>query len=276
MVHASFAILVFVTLLLAGIVLKQNNDLRGVAAQGDQMQPIQRDHVTNEFEVIDSSMPSTMNVVLNHECKGEVRYVAPAINGDLADEISVAYCVGTNRLVAVDATGSDVVLDSRISTSINDAPVLLSAERIPNTHTILATFLTVPCTFSADDCGVGAGFVGANLAYNSLAHTVRSLKNYPSVGTPVWNNAGTKAIFPVVQIGGAGCDDGALMGYDVENDVAQLVTTEIACEFDYGTATDVEGNPLPEWGPIFWSSNNAFIAALLQTDGTWDEVKGEF
>ncbi len=272
----SSMVLIFVTLLLAGIVIKQNDDLQILVAQSNWRPEIQRDHVAETFEIIDSAMPSTMSVRLNHECKGEVRYVAPVVGGGLGNEESLVYCVGTNRLVAVDATGSDVVLDSRVSMSINDAPVLLGVERIPGSFTVLATFMAVPCTFSTDDCGVGAGLVGANIAYNSLAHTVRSLKNYPSVGTPVWNNAGTKAVFPVMQIGGAGCDDRAIVGYDLENDIAKNVTTEVACEFDFGNATDVEGNPLPEWGPIFWSSNNVFIAALLQTDGTWDEVEGEF
>jgi len=263
-------------LILATIVLRQQQQLATrTSTPPVSSEPV--DHVATHFEIIETETDAVWNVTLNHRCRGEVKYVEPQ-NAGTDDAAKIPYCLGTNTLsVSTGETSEEEpIIDTRVSTSANDAPTLARIDRIRSQKTLLITYDAIPCTFSDDSCGVGVGYVGANIAYNVATKTSRILANMPGIGTPVWNTSGTKALFPVVQVGGAGCDDGPIVGYDLLEDTSGPVTDDAACEFEDGIGSDVEGNPLPEWGPVFWTSDDTFTAILLQTDGTVKQIVATF
>lgn len=218
-----------------------------------------------------------------HECQGEVR-VSEVVPGGMFRDATAKYCVGKNFLSMKDAGAAEIELMSETaSTSTEDAPILtsvtfVSAHKGNLNGTILVEYGVVPCSVSEDGCGVGMASNAATYAVNAATKEVRLIA-FPG-GRPIWNNAGTKAIYPVVQRGGAGCDDGPIVGYDLTTDTSKALTTEVACEFAPGqnpkSNTDVEGNPRPSWGPTFWTSDSTFTTEILGVDGKWTQIDGTF
>jgi len=247
--------------------------------------PDSSSRITTTFETVSekSEFVKENKLVFSHLCKGEIDEVVPAVGGSFSEFSSIPFCIGENELVVTDATGKQTLINSSISKSINDAPLLENITWVPineggknPTGTILIEYGVVPCTLSEDSCGVGSTQNNVAFALDIATKTARVLENYPEFGTVIWNNAGAKAIFPVVQVGGAGCDSEPIVGYDLTTDEQKILTTEFACEFTYGNATDVEGNPEPEWGPTFWTSDSTFTSTILGTDNVWKQIEGTF
>lgn len=220
-----------------------------------------------------------------HECQGTV-VTPPPFSYMSDDAVMPSYCVGKNFLSVKDMAGAEIALVSEsTSTSAEDAPILGSVtwvrhypvgRNIGNNGMILIEYGIVPCSVSEDACGVGLPANNVTFAMDLPTQGIRPIQNYPESGTPIWNASGTKAIFPVTQRGGAGCDDGPILGYDLLKDETRALTTERACEFDNGPSQDVEGNLFPVWGPTFWTSNDTFTSVLLGTDGKWRQIDGTF
>lgn len=218
-----------------------------------------------------------------HECQGEVK-TSEVVPGGMFQDASTKYCVGKNFLSMKDAGAAEIALMSEMtSTSTEDAPILtsvtfISAHKGNLNGTLLVEYGVVPCSISEDGCGVGMVSNADTYAVNAATKEVRIIA-FPG-GRPIWNNAGTKAIYPVVQRGGAGCDDGPISGYDLTTDSSKALTTEVACELAPGqnpkSNTDVEGNLRPSWGPTFWTSDSTFTASILGIDGKWRQIDGAF
>ena len=193
------------------------------------------------------------------------------------------YCIGENNVLITDQDGNQKTLVTVQSTSIDDAPLLTQVARVraigKNNDKILFGFMVLECTLTDDTCGVGIPWNNINYVYNPFDQKLSVIKYYPGTGTPIWNQFGTKALFPVVQVGGAGCESGSPIGYNLETDTVDKLTKETACEFSRGAA-DVEGNPMPEWGTLYWSGTEngkeTFTTTILNPDGTWKEITGSF
>ncbi|MEY4723740.1 MAG: hypothetical protein RLZZ324_1253 [Candidatus Parcubacteria bacterium] len=220
-------------------------------------------------------------VGITHRCKGAVK--RSTAFGDARD---ASYCIGTNILEFTDAAGKRTDIESSVSTGPKDAPILLDVAIAAPPHppydegarTVLVSYGVIPCTFTEDDCGVGMDWNHVTLAVDGATGSVRHIKNYPAFGYAVWNGAGTKAFFPAVQVGGAGCDMGRIVGYDLLTDAAKDLTKESACPFDGDAAFEITGKfKEPQWGPIIWGSHGDTItAALLGIDGKWRTVEGSY
>lgn len=215
--------------------------------------------------------------VLSHRCDGTEVAAVPVPGGGTNYD---AWCDGTNRLVIVAPDGRELDADSTDADSPETAVELSDVSYVPGSSTILFSFQHLPCSFEEASCGVGLPTNPYNYAFKAfvlddLATNLRTISHFPERGTAIWNAAGTKAIFPVEQVGGAGCDEGPIVGYDLAEDRAFPATEETACQFQAnGTATDVEGNPVPEWGPVKWTGDNSFASVVYETDGTWNAIEG--
>ena len=166
------------------------------------------------------------------------------------------------------------------STSLNDAPILDEVDAIGlvnRANCYLHLRLSI-VDFSKRVVNFGQPHHYINHLYDpSQGSPLASLSNYPKYGTLVWNWLGTKALVPVEQVGGAGCDDGSLVGYDLLADEVVALTDEIGCEFFQGEAKDVTGDEVrAEWGPAYWSGKDEYTTVLLSQDGTWKEITGTF
>lgn len=238
---------------------------------------------TNGFETIYSQsffdISQSQALTFVQKCQGEVKIAEHVQGSGFGTDAGSAYCIGDNALMVNNAAGEEIVtVETSTSTNVEDAPVLRQITLVgtPKKGTMLIEYGVFPCTLSGDECGVGGWNIQVTYAYDIQSATVRSIMHYPKFGEPFWNNSETKAIFPVVQIGGAGCDDRPLVGYDLLNDTTKTLTTEVGCEFDHGNASDVEGNPLPEWGPVIWTGDDTFTAILLGTDNVWKQINGTY
>ena len=223
-----------------------------------------------------------------HECQGEVK-VSEVVSGGKFGMGTTKFCVGKNFLSMKDAGAAEIALMSEtVSTSTEDASILTGIEFVPSSDvmetgrlngTILVSYAVMPCSISKDGCGVGNPTNFVTYAVDVATKEVRPIANYPGGGTPIWNDAGTKAIFPVVQVGGAGCEDRPISGYDLTTDASKPLTTEVACEFtskpERNTAR-LDGNPLPSWGPVYWTSDSTFMTTILGIDGKWKQIDGTF
>ena len=216
-----------------------------------------------------------------HECQGRVLTPRPFSYMDEDAEMP-SYCVGTNVLSVRNADGTEVAkVAESVSTSAKDAPILGDVSWVPArggnmNGTVLVEFGHNDCSVTEDDCGVGSPTNNVTYALSLATNEVRAIENYPGRGTPIWNGAGTKAIFPVTQVGGAGCDDGPIVGYDLAADATKALTEEVACEFSNGLSFDINGDAFPVWGPTFWTSDSEFTTILLDVNGTWKQIDGKF
>ena len=280
-------LLLIVACVLLGFVLKQNTDIVARLNTSELSEPgvVSQDHVTDGFETLREVSVASLRFA--YQCRGKVQYVAPAIGGYFSGQASVPYCVGSNRLIATDTVKTSYILATSVSSSAEDAPIFLSTEYVPvlsteslslnaRRGTVILRYGVTACSYIDNGCGVGMTSDVSVYAFDIATKETRVLVQYPRLGEAVWNRSGTKALFPVVQVGGAGCDDGPIVGYDLLEDTSEPVTDETACEFEDGIGSDVEGNPLPEWGPVFWTSDDAFTAVLLQVDGTVKQVSETF
>ncbi|MEK7620463.1 MAG: hypothetical protein AAB413_04485 [Patescibacteria group bacterium] len=211
-------------------------------------------------------------ITLRHTCEGEVRR---------STELGkLFYCIGDNELVMTDVEGNERSLVEMTSTSLNDAPILdeVDAIGLGEQSKLLFAFAAINCRLLEESCGAGQPHHYINHLYDpSQGSPLASLSNYPKYGTLVWNWLGTKALVPVEQVGGAGCDDGSLVGYDLLADEVVALTDEIGCEFFQGEAKDVTGDEVrAEWGPAYWSGKDEYTTVLLSQDGTWKEITGTF
>lgn len=279
--------LLIVASVLLGVVLKQNADIvaRLNISESSSSVATSQENVTDGFETIREESVASLRFA--YQCRGRIQYITPAIGGYFSGQASVPYCVGSNRLIATDAANTSYIIATSVSSSAEDAPIFLSAEYVPvvNTETlslsarkgtIILRYGVTACSYVDDGCGVGAMSGASVYAFDIATKESQVLVRYPSIGEAVWNSSGTKALFPVVQIGGAGCDDGPIVGYNLLQDSLVPVTDETACVFDDGIGSDVEGNPLPEWGPVFWTSDDTFTAVLLDIDGSVQKISETF
>lgn len=233
-------------------------------------------HKTNGYETIAtrSLLSGSNRITFTHRCNGTIEPFTPVPGGAARDTELTSYCLGSNQLVATTATGTETIIQSSNSTSAENAPIFESATRVGNN--ILIEYGVFPCTYSEDSCGAGLPSNNNTYVYSTSTNTARALTQYPDHGQAIWNTSGTKALFPVVQVGGAGCDRHTIVGYNLTTDTASNVTTEEACPFQQGEAEDVSGNPEPEWGPIEWTSDTTFTALRMTTDGEWHTIQGTF
>lgn len=264
----------------------EEKEIAPVATEPAEENATQPDDTSGDAKAVSSKTVFSGKDALTfvHECQGEVKTSVP-VPGGMFKDATAQYCVGKNVLSMKDSGGAEIAkMSETVSTSAEDAPILESVTWVPGhagrktvsrVGTVLVAYGVAPCSISEDGCG--AGMVSNLVTYGVDVATkeVRTL-HYASRGTPVWNDAGTKAIFPVVQVGGAGCEDRPISGYDLTTDTWKVLTTEAACEFSGGPGTDVEGNPLPSWGPTFWTSNDTFTTEILGVDGKWRQIDGTF
>lgn len=211
-------------------------------------------------------------ITLNHLCEGTV-----LLSGEPSNR---SYCIGNNELIMVNTQGEEQSLVTMVSSSIDDAPVLEEVETIGYGDSIklLFAFDVIGCSLTQESCGAGMPSHYVNYLYDpSQKSSLISLSNYPEHGRLVWNGTATKALVPVKQVGGAGCDYSVLNGYDLLADKKTVLTKESGCEFQKGEATDVTGDTVrAEWGPAYWSGNKEYTTVILNTDGTWKEIIGTF
>jgi hypothetical protein len=255
------------------------------------MTPAVEDTDTDATAVVDLRMGSFVlyevsegtgddRYILSHRCEGtEVR--AEKIWGGGNKNYST-WCNGNNELVIVLPDKTETIVTTIAADSPKNAVSLSDVSYVRGSSTVLFSFLHEDCMFEEETCGVGLSDSTVSYAFqisgsNGAQIVVRPIKHFPVYGTPIWNDAGTKALFPFTQVGGAGCDDGPIDGYDLVTDTSISLTTETACLFEErGQATDVESNPMPEWGPLKWVGNDAFTTVIYQTDGTWKAINGTF
>ncbi len=224
---------------------------------------------SNEFETLTQKMAD--NLQFAHLCKGQAKEIY--LFGD--ERRPASYCLGENRLVILDKSAEPKVLQSSNVTDDAAAPILIKTETVPSSTVILISYAPDPCT-TTGDCGVGMPTNYVTFAYDQRDGKFRAIAKYPSDGTPIWNPAGTKAIFVPDTCGGAGCQSIPLIGYDVTRDATQSVTTDKAVGTPDGQARDAAGKPLPRWSKIIWKNDVDFIADLVQIDGKTTQINGKF
>lgn len=283
MVALGFALLVITLLMKQNKMLVQNVDTALSMIAPTSTAVAGAEHVAGDFETISEksfSATAGKDREFIHQCKGTIKTVVPLAYGYLGSEDVASYCVGTNQLVYVDTLGNETVLSETVSTSADDAPMIYNITHLRGTeskNTYLISYGAIPCSYVDDECGVGMASNYVNMAFDTATETLRTLVHYPEFGEALWNSEGTKAIFPVTQVGGAGCDDEQIVGYNLETDETVVLTERAACaEETLGSSTDVEGNPLPAWGPVIWTSPTTFTTTILETNGTWTTVNGTF
>lgn len=223
----------------------------------------------DEYQTLAQKMAG--QIQLAQLCKGEPKEVY------LFDDERrpVSYCMGENRLVVIEKAAEPKVLMTQNVTEAAQAPILIKVELVPSSGLVLISYSPEPCT-TTGDCGVGTPSNYVTLAYNPKDGQARPINKYPSDGIPIWNAAGTKAIFVPDTCGGAGCQVIPLIGYDVTRDATQSVTTDKAVGTKENSAKDASGQPLPRWGAIQWKSDADFVANLIKIDGSTQEVAGKF
>lgn len=239
------------------------NSTQGSQTQDDTTTEVVREELVDAFG---------SRITLQHLCEGTV------LQSDLPDHRS--YCIGDNELVLVDAQGDERSLVTLTSSSIDDAPILEGVEVIGygDSTKLLFAFDVIGCRLTEESCGAGMPSHYVNYLYDpSQEPALVPLSNFPQQGRLVWNGIATKALVPVKQVGGAGCDEGTLRGYDLLADETVVLTKESGCEFHRGEATDVTGDTVrAEWGPVYWSGNAEYSTVILNSDGTWKELIGTF
>jgi hypothetical protein len=222
-----------------------------------------------EFQTLAQKMADKIQFA--HLCKGQTKEVY--LFGD--ERRPVSYCLGENRLVMIEKSAEPKVLQTQNITEDSNAPILIKAETVPSSTIILISYAPEPCT-TIGDCGAGQPTNYVTLAYDQKAGQLKPITKYPTDGTPIWNAAGTKAIFIPDTCGGAGCQIIPLIGYDVTRDATQSATTDKAVGAKDGQARDVAGKPLPRWGMVKWTSDSDFTAEIVQVDGKITAINGKF
>jgi hypothetical protein len=223
----------------------------------------------NEFETLTQKMADKLQFA--HLCKGQVKEVY--LFGD--ERRPASYCLGENRLVLLDKSAEPKVLQTLNVTDDAAAPILIKTETVPSSTIVLISYAPDPCT-TTGDCGAGMPTNHVTLAYDQKTGQVRPITKYPTDGEPIWNPAGTKAIFVPDTCGGAGCQAIPLIGYDVTRDATQSITTDKAAGSPDGQARDASGKPLPRWSKIAWKNDVEFTAEIIQIDGKATSINSKF
>ncbi len=187
------------------------------------------------------------------------------------------HCVGKNVLKFEDGTRTKIIASS-IALTDEESPVFDDIQLVgSNTKTprLIIAYEPNACLTAHIDCPEigGPTYVKHGWVFNVGDLTVRKIAEYQeNTKAPVWNAAGTKALVIQDTCGEGGCIQLAIIGYDLDRDIAKSVTTQEATGGQYADAE----MPRPRWESVAWKTNTSFVATMLLKDGTKKAVAGKF
>lgn len=209
-------------------------------------------------------------------CQGTVQNQKIEVDSTYSGQMSASFCIGNNILVfgynntqvkidetKVDSNDKALGLDF----ALNDGKPFVTKN-----GDLLLEYSVDSC-LTIGDCGVGQPVI-VNLDISLNNGSARKLNNFPESwsGEPIWNSSQTRAVFLPVS-GGAGCDMGPIVGYDLQKDQT-ISSTQSACGSP--TGTDVQGNPENGWANLHWNNDSQASATLNSPNGKTQAVTLEF
>jgi hypothetical protein len=215
-------------------------------------------------------------------CEGSVRDEKIEVNGTYSGQMSAPFCIGTNTLT-LEHNGIEIKINEQKVDSVERALGLDFAlgngkPFITKNGDLLMEYAADACLTNSD-CGVGQPtYVNLDISLNK--DSARELNNFPEAwfGDPIWNPAQTRAVFYPVT-GGAGCDTGPIIGYDLLKD-KMVTTSQTACgALGDGelTGTDTSGNTKENgWTNLHWDNDTQASVKLNLAKGGSQVVKLDF
>ena len=114
------------------------------------------------------------------------------------------------------------------------------------------------------------------LNYDLRTGVSKSIQHYPTLGTLLWNNTGTKAIFiqPSICEGTCGSKGVPIIVYDLQNDTTYPATKEGAWDSPHQADPDFspKRTTLPYWKDLRWTGINTGEVKLVDDDKKTEQV----
>ena len=216
-----------------------------------------------------------------HYCDGFVKlYKNDANHSGLAPSDSTYYyCIGRNQLF-LNLDGKLSMIKDEIVSDAKDALLFTDIKRL-SSGVVLISYSANACV-TVNNCGVGMPSNYVTIAFNLADNTFREIKKYPSRGEAIWNRSGTKAVFYPETCGGAGCDEGSIVGYNLESDESKDVSSEKAAYDSYNCGNGKNcwadcGSPdsngcLSVWDNLYWLDDDKVSATIISPNGEKQEI----
>lgn len=257
----SLLILLIIGVIILGILVAlQNREIHRLAEESKVLElvavePLPAPTPSSQSEQGDNLIVSQITVAgkytITHYCDGSIEHTP--FDG------TPSYCLGENTLVFKDG---DRIKTITTFTSVNVEGSLQ-----------LTNALLVPATNNQERILI-AFAQDHDFVFDIGDFSVRQISNYPSTGDAIWNSSGTKALVVIYTCGATGCDTEALVGYDLDRDIAKDVTKEKASPKN--TEQLPNGAKLPYWSEVKWTSDSKFSATIINPDGVKKVVTGTF
>lgn len=295
-VKTALIVAIILALFVVGGIYLQEDSSNDQKVENDLSSPTASSDI-EKTPAIDNSVPSGkviywMYVTWNqkkykfeHYCDGSVKLYKNDSNksGVVSPDETYYYCIGRNQLF-LNLEGELSLIKDEIISEAKDAPLFTDVKKLLPSSTVLISYSPNAC-ITVNDCGIGMPTNYETIAFDLTDKTFRDIKNYPENGNAIWNKSGTKAVFYPETCGGAGCDEGAIIGYDLATDESKNISSEKAaydssecgngknCWANCGSpASGTSGECLSVWDNLHWLDDNKVSATIISPSGDKQEI----